>query len=159
MPFVTLVYGTGPDAGANRHAAEELRRRLVELVHYLEPPLRKDFEVSEAELKDRDVIFVGRPETNSALARMAARIGLRWEGEAFQLEGQTYASERNALWLVANHPLNPRRWVIVIAGNAALETVRAVALLAKDSLPDGEYTVLEAGKSIADGFLARAQKP
>ena len=150
LPTAIIVYGTGPDAGANRHAAEELRRKYLQSYDPVEVALRKDFEVSEAELKDHDVIFIGRPESNSALARLAARIGLRYEGEAFELSGKTYASERQALVLAASSPLNPERMIVVIAGNSALETVRAA------SPPErswAEYVVLEAGKSMAEGFL------
>ncbi len=150
LPTGLIVYGTGPDAGANRYAAEELQKRFLDWFEGA-LPLRKDFEVSEADLTDRDVIFVGRPESNSALARLAPRIGLRYEGQAFEVDGKTYASERHALLLAASSPLNPKRMVMVMAGNSALETVRAVSA----SPESAEYMVLEAGKSIASGFLAR----
>ncbi len=47
------------DAGANRYAAEELQKHFF---RWLESavPIRKDFEVSDEELRTHDVIFVGR---------------------------------------------------------------------------------------------------
>ncbi len=149
LPTALIVYGTGPGAGANRYAAEELRRKFLESYDPVEVPLRKDFEVSEAELKDHDVIFIGRPESNGALARVAPRIGLRYEGEAFELNGTTYASERHALLLAAANPLNAQRMVIVMAGNSALETVRAAAPPERRY----EFMVLEAGKPSVTGYV------
>jgi hypothetical protein len=145
-----IVYGTGPDAGANRYAAEQLRNRFLDWFEG-QLPLLKDFEAGQADLRDHDVLFVGRPESNSALAALAQRLGVRFEGASFRVAGKDYASERNALWLAASNPLNPRRMVLVLAGNSALETVRAASLM-----PDAaEYTVYETGKSIASGFLPR----
>jgi hypothetical protein len=150
-----IVCGTGPDAGANRYAAEELRRKFLEDYDPVEVPVRKDFAVSDADLKAHDVIFIGRPESNSALARLAARIGLRYAGQAFELNGKSYASERHALMLAAANPLNPERMIVVIAGNSALETVRAAAP------PENryEFMVREAGRSIAEGYLTPPLKP
>ena len=59
----------------------------------------KDFEVSDADLHDHDVIFVGRPETNSALAPWSKRIALDYEGSVFRIEGQSHASENEASYL------------------------------------------------------------
>jgi hypothetical protein len=153
LPTAMILYGTGPDAGANRHAAEELRRKFHQDMDPADVPVRKDFEVSEAELKDHDLIFIGRPESNSALARLAAGIGLHYDGEAFQLNGKTYASERQALMLAAANPLNPARMIIVIAGNSALETVRAA------SLPESRaaYVLLESGKVSGTGYVTPNQ--
>src|SRR5713226_1365909 len=70
-----LVYGTVTDAGANRFAAEQLQKNYLDWFESA-VPFRKDFEVSDEELRSHDVIFVGRPETNSTLAAWKQRIGL-----------------------------------------------------------------------------------
>ncbi len=73
-------------------------------------PIYKDFEVSDELLRHRDVIFIGRPEANSALAAWAARIGLDYPGAAFRIDDAVHASEREALLLAATNPLDPRTW-------------------------------------------------
>ena len=70
-----LVYGTRTDAGANRYAAEELQKHFFRSLESA-VPIRKDFEVSDEELRTHDVIFVGRPESNSALAAWQDKIGV-----------------------------------------------------------------------------------
>ena len=74
-----LVYGTMADAGANRYAAEELQKHFLRSLESA-VPIRKDFEVSDEELRTHDVIFVGRAESNSALARVARQDRLRLLG-------------------------------------------------------------------------------
>jgi hypothetical protein len=119
-----IVYGTAREAGANRYAAEKLQADFLNQ-HEKRVPIYKDFEASEAVLREHDVIFVGRPETNPALAGWAERIGLKYEGAAFTVDGATHASEREALLWAATNPLDASRMVLVVAGNDALRTVKA----------------------------------
>ena len=121
-----LVYGTGREAGANRYAAEQIQSDLLDSYESA-VPICKDFEVSDDLLRHRDVIFVGRPEANSALAAWAARIGLDYPGAAFRIDDAVHASEREALLLAAKNPFDAAHMVLVVAGNTALRTVKAWA--------------------------------
>ena len=144
-----IVYGTVLDAGANRYAAEQLQTRLNEW-YESQPQVRKDFELSEDDLRSHNVIFVGRPETNSALANLAKSVNLDYPGAVFRIGGEQHASERDALALAATNPLDPHRAVLVLAGNSALETVRLAQTL---SFPAVEYAVYDFGKETESGFL------
>jgi hypothetical protein len=142
-----IVYGTVTDAGANRYAAEQLQK------HYLDAyesalQVRKDFDVSDDDLRSHDVIFVGRAETNSALAAWKGRIGLESDGGLFRIAGKDHASETEALAFAATNPLDRHHMVLVLAGNNALETVH----LAGASLNRAEYTVYDSGKEASSGF-------
>jgi hypothetical protein len=143
-----LVYGTRADAGANRYAAEELQKHCF---RWLETavPIRKDFEVSDEELRTRDVIFVGRPESNSALAAWQEKIGLQSSGGLFRIAGQDHASETEALVFAAANPLDQHHMVLVLAGNSALQTV----LSAKANWDETQYSILDSGRQVAAGFL------
>lgn len=142
-----LVYGTTREAGANRYAAEVLQRRFREREE-IEVPIRKDFEVSADDLKFRDVIYVGRPATNGALAEVSARIGLNWHGGVFQIKGRDYASENDALLFAASNPLDRAHMMLVVAGNSPLETVRA----ASADEEEAGYAVFSLGKLRESGF-------
>jgi hypothetical protein len=124
VPTAILVYGTGREAGANRYAAEQIQSDLLESYESA-VPIYKDFEVFDDLLRHRDVVFIGRPEANSALAAWAAGIGLDYPGAAFRIDGAVHASEREALLLAATNPLDPAHMVLVVAGNSALRTVKA----------------------------------
>jgi len=81
-----------------------------------EVPIYKDFAVSDELLRHRDVVFVGRPEANSALALWAARLGLDYQGASFTINGEVHASEREALLLAADNPLDATHMLVVVAG-------------------------------------------
>jgi hypothetical protein len=143
-----LVYGTTTDAGANRYAAEQLQKHYLDWLEKI-VPIRKDFEVGDEELRTHDVIFVGRPETNSALAAWKGRIGLDSDGGMFRIAGKEHALETEALAFAAANPLDRRHMVLVLAGNNALETVH----LAAAGLSRTEYVVFDSGKETSSGFL------
>ena len=138
-----IVYGALAEAGTNRYAAELLQNRYRDNAQ-VNVAIYKDFDVSDDELRHRDVIFVGRPETNSALAEWAAKLGIDYSGAVFKVDGQTFASERNSLVMAATNPLDASHMVLILAGNDPLHTVEA---LNADSSPT-PYVVLEDGKPV-----------
>lgn len=147
-----LVYGTMSDAGANRYAAEQLQKGFFRFLEHA-VPIRKDFEVSDEELRTHDVIFVGRPETNSALAAWQTQIGLDSSGGLFRIDGRDHASQTEALVFAAANPLDRRHMALVIAGNSALQTV----LLTRESgWDDTQYAIFDSGKEVASGFASAA---
>ena len=121
-----IVYGTTREAGTNRYVAEQLQTRYRDH-DQRDVPVYKDYESSDRLLANKDVIFIGRPETNSALAAWRGEIGLDYQGAVFKVDGKTYASERNALVFASKNPRDASHMVLVYAGNSPLETARAFA--------------------------------
>ena len=129
-----LVYGTQMDAGTNRYAAEQLRKEFLDSYEGA-VPIQKDFEVTDAELRTHDVIFVGRPETNSALAAWKDKIGLDSEGGLFRIHGVDHASETEGAGVRGGQSAGRGHMVLVLAGNDALAVLRM--------LPAGTHPVLD----------------
>ena len=150
LPSAMIVYGTVREAGANRYAAEQLQTQFLDM-HESLVPIRKDFEVSEEDLRGRDVIFIGRPEANSALAPFAQRVGLEYEAADFHLEGKAHASERQALILSARNPVDASHMILIVAGNDALHTVKLA--MGNEKWNPAEYVVFDDGKPPHPGFL------
>jgi len=142
-----IVYGTESEAGTNRYAAEALQARMNDSFES-RIPIRKDFELLAGEAKTRTLIFVGRPETNSALRAYAGRLELKFDGASFEMGGKTYAHERDGLACAQVHPDNAKEMIIVLAGNSPVETAR----LAQVSLNSKSWQVTHAGKSVASGY-------
>ncbi len=143
LATAVIVYGTTREAGTNRYAAEQMQIRFRERSQR-EVAVYKDFEAPADVLARRDVIFIGRPETNSALAAWASKLGLDYSGAIFKLDGKTYASERNSLIMAAKNPMDASHMVVVYAGNSPLETARAASgIMGGDSVAQA----LEDGKS------------
>ena len=143
-----IVYGTVRDAGSNRYAAEQIQARFLD--HYeSQVPIYKDFEVTQDLLRHHEVVFVGRPESNSALARWSERLGLDYQGAAFKINGKVHASEREGLIFAAGNPLDATRMVLVVAGNDALSTVKAQ----KADLSADEYVIFRDREQPMKGFI------
>jgi hypothetical protein len=143
-----IVYGTLAEAGANRYAAEQWQQHFLGMFES-EVPVRKDFEVSETELAQHDILFVGRPETNSALAKWAKQIELDYDGSVFQLAGTDHASETDAVVWTATNPLDRKHMVMVAAGNSPLSTV----LLTRGDAGQYQYQISAAGHAVESGFV------
>jgi hypothetical protein len=96
------------------------------------------------------VVFVGRPEANSALAVWSGRLGLNYEGAAFKIDGDAHASEREALILATENPLDAAHMVLIVAGNDALSTVKAQSA----ELSSDEYVIFRDGGDPTKGFIS-----
>jgi hypothetical protein len=145
-----IVYGTHLETGANRYAAEQWQKLFLD---GFESAVRiyKDFEVTERELADHDVLFIGRPETNSALEAWAKPLGLDYDGEVFRLSGKDHSSENEALVLAGTNPANKNRMVLIAAGNSPLGTV----LLTRSGFGQTQFQIFDAGKPGESGFLTK----
>lgn len=135
-----IVYGTVREAGSNRFAAEQLQARLREATQR-EFPIYKDYEVPASALASNDVAFIGRPETNSALADWQSRIGLDYTAAEFRMDGKPWASERDALVFAARNPESAPNMVIVYAGNSPLSMVESL-----NASGDAPFVLMEDGK-------------
>ncbi|MBS1876210.1 MAG: hypothetical protein JSU00_23555 [Acidobacteria bacterium] len=143
-----IVYGTLQDAGANRYAAEQFQTASLERFES-EAPIRKDFELTPEDLRTHDIVFIGRPESNSALAALAPQIGLEYDGAVFRINGTDHASEYEALIYAARNPQDAHRMVLVLAGNSPLETVKIATRLG-----DSQYAIYNKGKETASGVIS-----
>jgi hypothetical protein len=149
LASAVIVYGTVREAGANRYAAEQMQVRFLDR-YESQVPIYKDFEVSDELLRHRDVVFVGRPEANSALAAWAEKLGLSYQGADFKIDGDVHASEREGLVFAAKNPLDASHMAMVVAGNDALRTVKASRLEAQ-----AEYVLLDDGNPVRNGFVGQ----
>jgi hypothetical protein len=149
-----LVYGTLRDAGANRYAAEQMQKQFLDS-YESEVPIRKDFEVEDQDLRAHDVVFIGRPEANSALAAWSKSLGLDYEEGVFRINGDAHASERDAIAFAGRNPLDPTHMVLVVAGNDALRTVKLAAGIGE--WKSGEYLLVDNGKEPVAGFVKPAK--
>ncbi len=150
LASAVIVYGTQADAGSNRYAAEQLQKDFLGR-YQSEVPIYKDFEASDDVLRHHDVVFVGRPESNSALATWSAKLKLDYSGAAFEIDGDVHASEREALILAASNPLDDTHMVLIVAGNDALSTVKAEAA----DLSADEYIVFRTDGDASRGFRSQ----
>jgi hypothetical protein len=139
-----IVYGTKDDAAANREAALELQKAIVERGPNITVPVKSDREATDEDLKGRHLLLVGRPETNNALARLRATLPVTFGGQSFVVRGETYAHMNSGVIVAAENPLDRRYSVVVAAGLSPAATVRVAPLLARGGA-NGEVVVYPSG--------------
>lgn len=119
-----IVYGTDGDVAANREAAAALQT-AVRLEHgNVVVPVKGDSEMSDADLKDRHVVLVGRPTTNRVARRFADAVPAKFGPASVRLGSDLYAHEGTAIVLAGANPLSPKYSVLIVAGLSAEATVR-----------------------------------
>lgn len=139
------VYGTGRDASiAALHDAAERASRggfggggAV----WRRGPVLADHEYDPARFPGHHLALYGHAGENSWTARIAARLPIRVGDGWIEHRGVRHAAEGDGVRMVAPNPLDPARYVEVVAAVVPEDTIRAVRLPAT-YLPD--YLVFSA---------------
>ncbi|MCS6850743.1 MAG: C45 family autoproteolytic acyltransferase/hydrolase [Gemmataceae bacterium] len=137
-----IVYGTQDEASAQQEAAEVLQRSIRERWSNITIPIKADRDVTDAELKERHLLLIGRPDSNSLVARFRKALPLEFGWRSFRVGEETYAHEGTAVWAAGENPLNPRYSVVVLAGLSAEATYLAAPMLMHRTTPPTEVLVV-----------------
>ena len=81
-----------------------------------EPIVRDDTQVTDADIASSNLALWGDPGSNQVLARIAAKLPIKWSGEGVVVAGQRFDSANHAPILVYPNPLNPSRYVVLNSG-------------------------------------------
>jgi hypothetical protein len=120
-----IVYGTADEIHTNREAAEALQKAIIEQWSNITVPIKADKDVTDADLKNRHLLLIGRPDTNKCVERFRAKLPVTFGSRSFTVMNECYAHANSAVMAAAENPLNPRYSMVVIAGLGAASTLRA----------------------------------
>jgi hypothetical protein len=93
------------------HAVKEWRRQFRG-----EAQVRKDTEVSDADIAASNLVLWGDPGSNKILARIADKLPIQWTAESIRVGTQSYPGASTALILIYPNPLNPKKYVVLNSG-------------------------------------------
>jgi hypothetical protein len=127
LPNTVIVYGTQAEAAANYDAAQELQKTIRSSSDNFTLPILSDREATDAALKDKHVLLIGRPDTNSWTEKFATQFPVQFGWRSFQVQGDWYAHARSAVLVAGFSPLNVKRSLVLIAGLSA-EATRTAAV-------------------------------
>ncbi len=145
-----IVYGTQDDATANHEAAKVMQTALRRREHNVQPAIKADHEVSDADLASHHLLLLGRPSTNRVSQRFAGQLPVAFGPQSFTLRDQLYSHAETALLAAADNPLNPRYSVVLIAGLSGLATYQTVGKFADDVFSYAPVVVLPYGRAPID---------
>jgi hypothetical protein len=124
-----IVYGTADEVPTNREAAEALQQAIRARHANFTVPIKTDKEVTEAELKTRHLLLIGRPDSNTFVERFRKDLPVTFGVRSFTVNGDTYAHAGSAVLAAAPSPINARYSIVVVAGLEAASTLRAAPRL------------------------------
>ncbi len=117
------VYGTAVEADIPilRAAAELGARNWHKGKSFVEVdfPVVPDTEVTEEMIRDRTLVIYGTFADNPILAKMGEKLPIKVLEGGIELRGELLTGKDVGVRLVYPNPLNPSRYVVVLAGNSA----------------------------------------
>lgn len=122
--------------------------------------MKKDTEVTEADMMAHNIVVWGTPASNSVLGKMADRLPVKWVGEQVTVGKASYAAGTHYPAFIYPNPLNPKRYVVVNSGFTFrefdyLNNARQIsklpdwAVIDTTTPADGKYP----GKVVSAGFF------
>ena len=138
-----IVYGTLDEEAANRDAASLWQRAMRSRDQAVSVEIKKDREVTAEEMSQHHLLLVGRPDSNSLVARFRDALPVSFGPRSFVVRGEVYAHPESAVLMAAENPLNRRYSLVITSGLGSLATLQAVAHFSGETLSSAEVVVLE----------------
>lgn len=115
--FVTPT-GTPLVAEVGQWVASEQQRAITEWRRHFrgDAQVRKDADITEADIAASNLILWGDPASNKILARIADKLPLKWTAESIVVGDKRFAAATHAPILIFPNPLNPKRYVVLNSG-------------------------------------------
>lgn len=121
-PFL-CVRGTGTpwNPAVQKYADAALDRFSAEWHQYFRGtlPVKRDTEVTEADVRDRHLILFGDPGSNSWMARLLPGLPVEWSREKLNFAGESYPAANHLLSCIYPNPLPGAagRYVVLNSGH------------------------------------------
>lgn len=120
MDSFIMVRPTRPamNAAVGRWVSSEMKEALFQWRHQLrgEAIVKNDSAISEADIKDSNLILWGDLSSNQVLAKIADQLPIKWTAKGIQVNGKTYDANKDVPVLIYPNPLNPKRYVVINSG-------------------------------------------
>jgi hypothetical protein len=81
-----------------------------------EARVKDDSAVTDADIAAHNLILWGDPSSNATLAKIAAKLPVKWEKDGLHVGDKTYPAGNHVPVLVYPNPLNPERYVVLNSG-------------------------------------------
>jgi len=144
-----------PDTVAQEWAAKTLDVFTWNFAKWLRGDVRvkDDRFVSAGDIADDNLILFGDPGSNSVMARVIAKLPIRWTKSEIEIGTRTFSAADHVPVLIYPNPLNPKRYVVINSGHTfGDEDFRGTNAWLYPRL--GDYSVVKANGDVAlSGFF------
>lgn len=116
--MMVLPTGTPLNTAAGNWVKSESTRAIEHWRRHYRGDARQksDKDVSEADIRDHNLVLWGDPSSNQLLAKLASSLPIRWEKDRIVVGEQSFATDTHVPILVFPNPLNPTRYVVLNSG-------------------------------------------
>jgi pimeloyl-ACP methyl ester carboxylesterase len=100
-----------------RWEQEQADYAIGEWVHFFrgEPRVKRDTEVTAADLAAHNIALFGDPSSNALYKRIAARLPIVWRASGVVAGPETFSKDHAPVFVFPN-PLNPKKYVVINSG-------------------------------------------
>ena len=84
-----------------------------------QPRVFQDTEMKDADMAKYSLLLVGGPDANRVTAQLAARLPLQIAADRATIDGKGFPAKDAAVQMIYPNPLNPERYVWIVAGTSA----------------------------------------
>ena len=153
-----IVYGSRAESAGNEAAARRLQEAARIRWTNITVPIKSDREVTDADLKGRHVVLIGRPTTNSLTDRYRSSFPVAFGPGSVAIGKETYAHEKTTIVTAGVNPLDPRYSLVTVAGLSAEATYRVAESVAGQSHP-ADLMIAPAGGALRPRVAPREAAP
>src|SRR5262249_55665741 len=93
-----------------------LHRGGIRGLNSLDLPFARGTELTEAQIRENNLLLFGNLESNAILRRYSDKLPLSFTDKSIRLGDRTYSGEKIAVFAVFPHPENPDRYIAVDGG-------------------------------------------
>ncbi|MBL8212062.1 MAG: prolyl oligopeptidase family serine peptidase [Bryobacterales bacterium] len=113
--LIVLPTGEAAIKGPAERIAAEQARSITEWRRQFrgDARVKKDTEVTDADIADSNLILWGDPGSNKVLARVADKLPVQWSAAGIKVGGQSYSAGEHYPALIYPNPLNPNHYIVV----------------------------------------------
>lgn len=79
-------------------------------------PVKKDSEITDADIFEKNLILFGDPSSNAVLAIIAEKLPIRWSDKEIMAGGKTCSADDHGVILIYPNPLNRAKYVVLNSG-------------------------------------------
>ena len=85
--------------------------------YFVDCPTKKDTEITDEDIRDKNLIVFGDADTNSLIKRVAGGLPIRGVSQGISIEGKTVGGDQLAYIFVSPNPLNLKKYIVEIGMN------------------------------------------
>ena len=115
-------------------------------------PVKRGGELTADDLKTKNLVFFGEPDTNALMAKLLAETPIVWRANELKLGKKSFKGEGIVPLAIYPNPEQPGRYIVLNSGPTIREKSDASNALQTPQLPD--WTVLNVGGAATDSSAA-----